>query len=169
MQIRTSKLKLGLTALLALGLTGAGSYALAEPPPASGQDAGPAPWGAPGGPGHGWHGPRDGRGDMGMHGRMHHRPGPGMQARFAAMHDMKTLERLYLAAGRRGDAEALYRDVLAHTQDPGLRNFAYGQLARLQMVPTDTGAAIATLRKALDENLQHVKVPAKKPLQKQAM
>jgi predicted negative regulator of RcsB-dependent stress response len=72
---------------------------------------------------------------------------------------MRVLQRLYLAQGRRGDAEAMYRDVLAHTRDPGLRNFAYGQLARLQMMPTDTGAAIATLRQALNENLQQIKPP----------
>ncbi|MHB1615770.1 MAG: hypothetical protein ACYC97_10610 [Metallibacterium sp.] len=145
MQLRKSKLTLALGALLALGLVGAGGYALAAPPAPGmqgpGMASGQGQWGH-GAWGHGKHG----------HGR-------GMQARFAAMRDMRVLQHLYLAQGRRGDAEAMYHDVLAHTQNPGLRNFAYGQLARLQMMPTDTGAAIATLRKALNENLQQIKPP----------
>ncbi|MHB1895271.1 MAG: hypothetical protein ACYCOY_01265 [Metallibacterium sp.] len=145
MQLRKSKLTLALGALLALGLVGAGGYALAAPPAPGmqgpGMASGQGRWGH-GAWGHGKHG--------------HDR---GMQARFAAMRDMRVLQHLYLAQGRRGDAEAMYHDVLAHTQNPGLRNFAYGQLARLQMMPTDTGAAIATLRKALNENLQQIKPP----------
>ncbi|MHB1993583.1 hypothetical protein [Metallibacterium scheffleri] len=157
MQLRTSKLTLALSALLALGLVSAGGYALAAPP-APGMH-GPGMAAAQGQWGHGaWGHGKPGHG-RGMQGWMH-RPGPGMQARFAAMRDMRVLQHLYLAQGRRGDAEAMYHDVLAHTRDPGLRNFAYGQLARLQMMPTDTGAAIATLRKALDENLQQIKPPA---------
>ncbi|MHB8309242.1 MAG: hypothetical protein ACYDCY_02290 [Metallibacterium sp.] len=145
MQLRKSKLTLALGALLALGLVGAGGYALAAPPAPGmqgpGMASGQGQWGH-GAWGHGKHG-----------------HGCGMQARFAAMRDMRVLQHLYLAQGRRGDAEAMYHDVLAHTQNPGLRNFAYGQLARLQMMPTDTGAAIATLRKALNENLQQIKPP----------
>jgi hypothetical protein len=154
MQLRKSKLTLALSALLALGLVGAGGYALAAPPAPGMQ--GPGMGAAKGQCGHGaWGHGQPGHG-RGMQGWMHP-PGPAMQAHFAAMHDMRMLQHLYLAQGRRGDAEAMYHDVLAHTQDPGLRNFAYGQLARLQMMPTDTGAAIATLRKALNENLQQIK------------
>ena len=154
MQLRTSKSTFALGVLLALGLVGAAGYALAAPPAPGMQGPGVAaaqvPWG-PGARDHRKHG-------HGMQGWMH-RPGPGMQARFAAMRDMRVLQRLYLMQGRRADAEAMYRDVLTHTQDPGLRNFAYAQLARLQMMPTDTGAAIATLRKALQENLQQIEPP----------
>ncbi len=145
MQLRKSKLALALGALLALGLVGAGGYALAAPP-------------APGMQGPGMASGHDQWGhDAWNHGKHGH--GRGMQARFAAMRDMRVLQHLYLAQGHRGAAEAMYRDVLAHTQNPGLRNFAYGHLARLQMMPTDTGAAIATLRKALDENMQQIKPP----------
>lgn len=154
MQLRKSKLSFTLSALLALGLVSAGGYALAAPPAPGMQGPGMAA-----GQGH-WCSGAWGHGKPGHGKQTWMRPhGPGMMARFAAMRDMRVLQRLYLAQGRRGDAETMYRDVLAHTRDPGLRNFAYGQLARLQMMPTDTGAAIATLRQALNENLQQIKPP----------
>lgn len=63
------------------------------------------------------------------------------------------LERLYRMQGRTADVRALYRDVLKKTRDPRVRHFAYGRLARAELKPADTAAAIATLRKSLDESL----------------
>ena len=152
MQIRTSRLGIALCSLLALGVAGAGSSALAAAPA---QDTMQGPGMQAGAWQHGgWqHG----------HGMMEHRPARfarGMPARFAAMRDLRALQHLYLMQGRRGDAEALYRQVLARTSDPVLRNFAYARLARLQALPSNPDAAIATLRAALDENLKNIPAPA---------
>ena len=150
MQIHTSRLGIALASLLALGVVGASSGALAASPAA---DTMQGPSVQAGAWRHGWnHG----------HGMMEHRHAllaRGMPARFAAMRDLRALQHLYLMQGRRGDAEALYRQVLAHTADPILRNFAYARLARLQALPTNPDAAIATLRAALDENLKNIPAP----------
>ena len=154
MQIHTSRLGIALGSLLALGVVGASSGALAASPAADTMQ-GPGMQAAAGAWRHGgWsHG----------HGMMERRHAPfarGMPARFAAMRDLRALQHLYLMQGRRGDAEALYRQVLAHTADPILRNFAYARLARLQALPTNPDAAIATLRAALAENLKNIPAPA---------
>lgn len=67
--------------------------------------------------------------------------------------DLRGLERLYLRAGRSKDLATLYRDVLAKSRDPRVRNYVYRHLARLQAQPANYDQAIATLRKGLDENL----------------
>ena len=154
MQIHTSRLGIALGSLLALGVVGASSGALAASPAADTMQ-GPGMQAAAGAWRHGgWsHG----------HGMMERRHAPfarGMPARFAAMRDLRALQHLYLMQGRRGDAEALYRQVLARTRDPILRNFAYARLARLQALPANPDAAIATLRAALDENLKNIPAPA---------
>ena len=150
MQIHTSRLGIALASLLALGVVGASSGALAASPAA---DTMQGPSMQAGAWRHGWnHG----------HGMMEHRHAllaRGMPARFAAIRDLRALQHLYLMQGRRGDAEALYRQVLTRTQDPILRNFAYARLARLQALPTNPDAAIATLRAALDENLKNIPAP----------
>lgn len=125
---------------LALGLVVAGA---AEPP---------APGMAPPPPAQAWmHGPGHGGMHHGMHGRM-----MMMGPRGAAIRDMLALEHLYRAQGHVGAVATLYRDVLARSQDPLLRNFAYARLARAELAPRDTGAAIKTLHQALDENLTAV-------------
>jgi hypothetical protein len=93
------------------------------------------------------HGP-----DMGerMH-RMRMEHGPGM----GAMTDLHALERLYRRAGREKDLVGIYNEVLAKSQDPHLRTYAYHRLARLQAQPASFDQAIATLRKSLSENLAH--------------
>jgi predicted negative regulator of RcsB-dependent stress response len=48
---------------------------------------------------------------------------------------------------------SVYNDVLAKSQDPRVRDYAYKRLARLQAQPANVDQAIATLRKGLDENL----------------
>ena len=128
---------------LALGLVVASA---AEPPPAPGMAAPPA---------HAWmHGPGHAGMRHGMHPGMH---GPmAFGPRGAAIRDMLALERLYRAQGHIEAVVSLYRDVLAHSQDPLLRNFAYARLTRAELTPRDTGAAIKTLRQALGENLTAV-------------
>jgi hypothetical protein len=81
-----------------------------------------------------------------MH-RMHREHGSG------AMADLHALERLYRQAGREKELAGIYSDVLAKSQDPRLRTYAYHRLARLQAQPANVDQAIATLRKSLAENL----------------
>ena len=127
---------------LVLGLV----VASAAEPPAPGMTAPPA---------QAWmHGPGHGGMRHGMHPGMR---GPMMMGpRGAAIHDMLALEHLYRAQGHVEAVATLYRSVLARSQDPLLRNFAYARLARAELAPRDTGAAILTLRQALDENLKAV-------------
>ncbi|MDE2307187.1 MAG: hypothetical protein KGJ97_02715 [Xanthomonadaceae bacterium] len=67
--------------------------------------------------------------------------------------DLHGLERLYILSGRSKDLAALYNEVLAKSQDPRVRDYAYRHLARLQARPANVDQAIATLRKGLDESL----------------
>ncbi|MGY3229524.1 hypothetical protein ACVWWJ_001008 [Luteibacter sp. HA06] len=111
----------------------------------SAQAGGPA-----GGPkwGHGDHdgrGGEHGRGEWAGHGRGKEQGG--------AIGDLHSLERLYVLTGRSKELPALYNDVLAKSQNPRVRDYAYRHLARAQMQPTNVDAAISTLRKSLDENL----------------
>jgi|GEM_PF-432416 len=126
--------------------------AAAPAPPAPGQQQGPK-WGR-GGPGgehgrggdHGPGGDRDGdRGPWGHHG---HGPEQG-----GVIGDLRSLERLYVMSGRAKDLPSLYNEVLAKSQNPRVRDYAYEHLARAQLAPANPDAAIATLRKSLDENL----------------
>ncbi len=129
---------------LALGLVVASA---AEPP---------APGMAPPPPAQAWmHGPGHGGMHHGMHHGMHGRM-MMMGPRGAAIRDMLALEHLYRAQGHTEAVAALYRGVLARSQDPLLRNFAYARLARAELAPRATGAAIKTLHQALDENLTAV-------------
>ncbi|PWK84752.1 hypothetical protein [Fulvimonas soli] len=136
---------------LALLLAGAGSFALAQqatppsPPPAA------AAPGAKPMPHRGGHG--DGAGNGFRHGfgmmRGHGFGGPGS----GTIADLRALERLYLVSGRTKELPALYNEVLSRSQDPKVREYAYHHLARAQAQPANVDAAIATLRKSLDENL----------------
>lgn len=94
-----------------------------------------------------------------MHGSRGDRHGPAMwhrgshDLRGGVIDDLRGLDRLYMMAGRSRDMAAVYNEVLAKSQDPRVRDYAYRQLARLQARPTNVDQAIATLRKGLDENL----------------
>lgn len=138
-----------LTSTLALLLAGATGFAVARPtdappappapatmPKAPGMHRGPMMWGPGGMNGHGPFG------DHGMRG--------GDQGVIADLHG---LEHLYRQAGRTRDLAALYNEVLAKSQDPRVRAYAYHHLAWVQAQPTNLDASIATLRKSLDENL----------------
>lgn len=72
---------------------------------------------------------------------------------FAAIADLRSMQRLYLLQGQRKQVTDLYRYVLGKTRDPVLRNYAYRQLARSQLQISNADAAIATLRQNLEENL----------------
>lgn len=133
---RNTVLAFALGALLAGGL----SHALAEPPSPM-ATAGFAAR-AEGFGGH--HG-------AGMRMRMHMR-GAALPAR-AAIGDLRRIERLYLIDGRARELPALYKDVLAKTQNPMVRNYAYRHLAHAQLKPANVDQAIATLRQSLEEDL----------------
>lgn len=137
---RTTLLAAALAALLA----GATSFAMAQTPP-------PAPT-ANAGASAGQTTPRPHAGAMAR--TFHHpwRQGAG-HGRSGVISDLRSLERLYMEAGRSKDLTAVYNDVLARSQDPRVRNYVYHRLARLQARPTNVDQAIATLRKSLDENL----------------
>jgi hypothetical protein len=135
---RTTLLAPVLALLLASPLAGAqdAPAATAASAAAPAPHAGPAP-----------HSGRIGL-DQRMH-RLHRDHGPGMGA-FA---DLRALERLYREDGREKELTGLYNEVLAKSQDPHLRTYAYHRLARLQARPANVDQAIATLRKSLAENL----------------
>lgn len=89
-----------------------------------------------------------------------------MQARMAALGDptrvamaqMRWIERIYLKQNQPDAAQAMYRDVLKRTNDPTLRNFANARLARVAAwQPRDLGAALAELKRGLDESLAQVR------------
>ena len=114
-----------------------------SPVPMQGTDAGG---------GTGWMAHRaDGRRGHGIH------ASPAVRA---SLMDLRAIDRLYTAGGRTKELPAFYRDVLAKTQNPMLRNFIYLRLARLQSAPAQPDAAIATLRQSLDENLKRAEPKA---------
>jgi hypothetical protein len=140
---------------------GSAAFAFAQdaaPQAPSAPAARSAPAGAPAGQdpksGHGGQWGRDdhqgrdgehGRGEWARHGRGNERGG--------VIGDLHSLERLYVLTGRSKELPALYNEVLAKSQNPRVRDYAYRHLARAQMQPTNVDAAISTLRKSLDENL----------------
>ncbi|GAB3026708.1 hypothetical protein GCM10027285_05990 [Oleiagrimonas citrea] len=141
-----------LLSALATALIATGGLALAQQTAPPAPPAPPAPANQPmkmGVP-HAWKG-RMGQHRHGKHSmhRMGRRGGPAG----AVISDLRQLSRLYRAAGKADQLPALYKDVLSKTQNPMVRNYAYDALARAQMRPRDPNAAIATLRKSLNENL----------------
>jgi hypothetical protein len=82
-----------------------------------------------------------------------HRLPPAVRASLVTL---RSLEHLYRESGRLDALPGLYRDVLAKTQNPMLRNVAYRHLAKLQSAPANADTAIATLRQSLDENIRRV-------------
>lgn len=93
------------------------------------------------------------RGERGEHGNWGHHGRGGMRKDAGVIGDLRSLERLYVMSGRAKELPALYNDVLAKSQNPMVRDYAYRHLARAQMQPQNVDAAIATMRKSLDESL----------------
>ncbi len=147
----------------ALAVLMAGSTALviaqdAPPPPAATR-----PMADHGMPGH--HGDRHDHGmrghDMRGHGRDDEHGG--------VIGDLRGLERLYMMSGRSKDMAAVYNEVLAKSQDPRVRDYAYRHLARLQVRPVNVDQAIVTMRKGLDESLANeAKMRAEREKMRQA-
>jgi len=139
-------------------LAGSAAFAFAQdaapqtpsaPAARSAQPGGPAAQGQKWGHGGQWgqdgRGGEHGRGEWAKHGRGKEQGG--------VIGDLHSLERLYVLTGRSKELPALYNEVLAKSQNPRVRDYAYRHLARAQMQPTNVDAAISTLRKSLDENL----------------
>lgn len=127
-----------LVSTLAVLMAGAAARGMAQhaPPPPPAAPAMPSMHGSPGTR----HAP-----DM-----WHHR---SHDLRGGVIGDLRELDRLYMMAGRSKNMAAVYNEVLARSQEPRVRDYAYRQLARLQARPTNVDQAIATLRKGLDESL----------------
>jgi hypothetical protein len=152
-----------LAGIAGLLIAGGGSFAMAQNAPAAAPTPAPSTQNAakPDMPMHRMRMMHRGE-HRGMHGhRMHgHRFGPGG----AVIADLHKIERLYMQSGKASQLPALYDDVLARTQDARVRNYVYARLARAQSRPANTDAAIATLRKSLDENLTRLNQrPAQRP------
>jgi predicted negative regulator of RcsB-dependent stress response len=75
----------------------------------------------------------------------------------ATIVNLRALERIYRHEGRADDVEALYRDVLAKTDNATVRNFANLRLARIAMRGKDAKAAQETLQRNLQENLARLR------------
>lgn len=134
-----------LASALTVLMAGTASFAIAQ------NTAAPAPAAVPQAAGK----MHDARGmhHHGMRGHGMHRHGGFDRDRGGVIGDLRQLERLYLESGRSKELTALYNDVLAKSQNPRVRNYAYHHLARLQARPANVDQAIATLRKGLDESL----------------
>lgn len=145
-----------LASALALLVVGATSLVIAQNAP--GPDKSPAAKSTPMAHGDPFDGFMDGP-DPGGPGPGFGRPGFGRMGfegpESPVISDLAALERLYRDSGRTKELPALYNDVLAKSQDPRVRTYAYHQLARVQSAPANTDQAIATLRKSLDENLSN--------------
>jgi hypothetical protein len=147
-----------LAGIAGLLIAGGGSFAMAQNAPAAAPTPAPSTQNAakPDMPMHRMRMMHRGE-HRGMHG---HRFGPGG----AVIADLHKIERLYMQSGKASQLPALYDDVLARTQDARVRNYVYARLARAQSRPANTDAAIATLRKSLDENLTRLNQrPAQRP------
>lgn len=144
----------GLALMLALTATGISLPAAAAtdaPPPARTQAATPGemPPPPPGmGPHFGGPGPRGPMGPAG-HG------GPG----FAAVRTTEEIAHLYRIGGHPENVLPFYRETLTQTRDPMLRHHLREAIAREELKPADTTAAIATLRAQLSEDLAALPSP----------
>lgn len=142
------RLVLGIAGTLALGI--AASAALLQLPAA--QAASPTPTSADASAAAT---PTAGRGGLrGLRGER--RAAMRQSPVFQTMSNLRELERLYLIDGRANEIPALYQDVLARTQNPAVRQFAYRRIARNELKPGDADQAIATLRRSLEENLRRL-------------
>jgi hypothetical protein len=74
----------------------------------------------------------------------------------AVIVNLRAIERVYRHAGRSKDLPAFYREQLAKTQDPLVRNFVHYRLARLELRDHDAEAALEALRRNLEENYRRL-------------
>ncbi|VVE83413.1 hypothetical protein [Pandoraea sputorum] len=150
----------GLVLMLALTATGLSLPAAAAadaPPPACTQAAAPGemPPPPPGmGPHVGGPGPRGPMGPMGPMGSAGHSV-PG----FAAVRTIEEIAHLYRVGGHPENVLPFYRETLTQTRDPMLRHHLRQAIAREELKPADTTAAIVTLRAQLSEDLAALPSP----------
>lgn len=74
----------------------------------------------------------------------------------AVVMNLRAIERVYREDGRSDEVPAFYREQLARTQDPLVRNFVHYRLARLELRGDDAKAALEALRRNLDENYRRL-------------
>jgi predicted negative regulator of RcsB-dependent stress response len=74
----------------------------------------------------------------------------------AVIVNLRAIERVYRHEGRSKDLPAFYREQLAKTQDPLVRNFVHYRLARLELRDDDAEAALEALRRNLEENYRRL-------------
>ncbi|VVE34247.1 hypothetical protein PMO31116_03777 [Pandoraea morbifera] len=91
-------------------------------------------------------------------------PPPGMGGRFggpafAAIRTVEEIARLYRVGGHPENVLPFYRGTLGQTHDPMLRRHLREAIAREELRPADTTAAIATLRAQLSEDLAALPAP----------
>lgn len=77
---------------------------------------------------------------------------PGM----AVILNLRAIERVYRHDGRAKDLPAFYREQLARTQDPLVRNFVNYRLARLELREDDARGALEALNRNLEENYRRL-------------
>lgn len=77
----------------------------------------------------------------------------GFGSEWGVLQTLNELHRLYVESGRASELPALYNEVLGKTRNPRLRQALYQRLAQAELRPAHVDAAIATLRKSLDESL----------------
>lgn len=75
---------------------------------------------------------------------------------FAAIANLRALERVYRQTDRAAQVPALYQDVLKRTDNLTVRNFASFRLARLAGQANDIQGAEARLRAGLEDNLKRL-------------
>ncbi|MCI3203409.1 hypothetical protein DBA20_00320 [Pandoraea capi] len=81
--------------------------------------------------------------------------GPG----FAAMRTIDEIAHLYRVGGHPENVLPFYRETLTQTRDPMLRHHLREAIAREELKPADTAAAITTLRAQLSEDLATLPAP----------
>lgn len=81
--------------------------------------------------------------------------GPG----FAAVRTIEEIAHLYRVGGHPENVLPFYRETLTQTRDPMLRHHLREAIAREELKPADTTAAIATLRAQLSEDLAALPSP----------
>ncbi|WP_150686719.1 hypothetical protein [Pandoraea iniqua] len=83
---------------------------------------------------------------------------PGGPA-FGAMRTIDEIAHLYRVGGHPENVLPFYRETLTQTRDPLLRHHLREAIAREELKPSDTNAAISTLRAQLSEDLAALPSP----------
>ncbi|AVF38620.1 hypothetical protein [Pandoraea apista] len=79
---------------------------------------------------------------------------------FAAVRTIEEIAHLYRVGGHPENVLPFYRETLSQTRDPILRHHLREAIAREELKPADTTAAISTLRAQLSEDLAALPPPS---------